>query len=229
VRRVEFARATQPGARAARRARGRRESWRQTRPAGDARRFGSRPGGTGPGLGRRHRPGVGDHCLGGDPGIGKSTLTPAGRGLAWPPSRPVIYASLARRFGGWPRSDLPCAASRRSAPRPWEWWPDTDLPSILALAAEQRAALLVIDFHSDGCSRAARGRARGAVSQLRRVHRRAGALRQSSGTAVINCRPRDQGGARSQAAPARAYWWTHVLYFEMRRPADRYRIVRCHQ
>src|SRR5256885_15762685 len=89
VRRVEFARAAHPGAHAPRRAGGRREPGGATRGGRPA--LWQRPGGAGPGLGRGIVPGS-VILLGGDPGIGKSTLLlqVAARVAA---SRPVIYAS----------------------------------------------------------------------------------------------------------------------------------------
>src|SRR5256886_9517603 len=78
--------------------------------------------------------------LGGDPGIGKSTLLlqVAARVAA---SRPVIYASGEESVAqiGLRAQRLALTAGALGVVA------DTDLASILALAAEQRAAVLVID------------------------------------------------------------------------------------
>ncbi|HJX21185.1 MAG TPA: AAA family ATPase, partial [Steroidobacteraceae bacterium] len=111
----------------------------EAQPAGDARRFGSGQAELDRVLGGGIVPGS-VILLGGDPGIGKSTLLlqVAARVAA---SRPVIYASGEESVAqvGLRAQRLALSADALAVVA------DTDLPSILALAAEQRAAVLVID------------------------------------------------------------------------------------
>src|SRR5882757_10979394 len=156
--------------------------------------------------------------LGGDPGIGKSTLLlqVAARVAA---SRPVIYASGEESVAqiGLRAQRLALTAEALGVVA------DTDLASILALAAEQRAAVLVIDSIQTVQSGSA-GAAAGAVSQLRECTAELVRFAKSSGTAVIIV-----GHVTKEGTIAGPRLLEHlvdtVLYFESE-AGSRYRIVR---
>src|SRR5580765_4699971 len=156
--------------------------------------------------------------LGGEPGIGKSTLLlqVAARVAA---SRPVIYASGEESVAqvGLRAQRLALSAEALGVVA------DTDLPSILALAAEQRAALLVIDSIQTVQSGSA-GAGAGAVSQLRECTAELVRYAKSSGTAVIIV-----GHVTKEGTIAGPRLLEHlvdtVLYFESE-AGSRYRIVR---
>src|SRR5256885_3193368 len=156
--------------------------------------------------------------LGGDPGIGKSTLLlqVAARVAA---SRPVIYASGEESVAqvGLRAQRLALRADALGVVA------DTDLGSILALAAEQRAAVLVIDSIQPVQAGGA-GAGAGAVSQLRECTGELGRYAKSSGTAVIIV-----GHLTKEGVIAGPRLLEHlvdtVLYFESE-AGSRYRIVR---
>ncbi len=157
--------------------------------------------------------------LGGDPGIGKSTLLlqvaahVAGGGA-------VLYASgeesvdqiglRARRLGVGTNESLTVVA-------------ENDLETILGLAAERRARLLVIDsiqtVQSAGVAASA-----GAVSQLRECTAELVRFAKSTGTAILII-----GHVTKEGAIAGPRMLEHlvdtVLYFESE-AGSRYRIVR---
>ena len=191
----------------------------QARPAGDARRFGSGQAELDRVLGGGIVPGS-VILLGGDPGIGKSTLLlqVAARVAA---SRPVIYASGEESVAqvGLRAQRLALSAEALGVVA------DTDLPSILALAAEQRAALLVIDsIQTVQSGSAGAGAGAGAVSQLRECTAELVRYAKSSGTAVIIV-----GHVTKEGTIAGPRLLEHlvdtVLYFESE-AGSRYRIVR---
>jgi len=189
----------------------------QARPAGDAQRFGSGQAELDRVLGGGIVPGS-VILLGGEPGIGKSTLLlqVAARVAA---SRPVIYASGEESVAqvGLRAQRLALSAEALGVVA------DTDLPSILALAAEQRAALLVIDSIQTAQSGSA-GAGAGAVSQLRECTAELVRYAKSSGTAVIIV-----GHVTKEGTIAGPRLLEHlvdtVLYFESE-AGSRYRIVR---
>src|SRR6266853_720299 len=156
-------------------------------PAGDAQRFGSGQAELDRVLGGGIVPGS-VILLGGDPGIGKSTLLlqVAARVAA---SRPVIYASGEESVAqiGLRAQRLALTAEALGVVA------DTDLASILALAAEQRAAVLVIDSIQTVQSGSA-GAAAGAVSQLRECTAELVRFAKSSGTAVSIVTVTREGG-----------------------------------
>ena len=186
-------------------------------PTGDARRFGSGQAELDRVLGGGIVPGS-VILLGGEPGIGKSTLLlqVAARVAA---SRPVIYASGEESVAqvGLRAQRLALSADALAVVA------DTDLPSILALAAEQRAAVLVIDSIQTVQSGTA-GAGAGAVSQLRECTAELVRYAKSSGTAVIIV-----GHLTKEGAIAGPRLLEHlvdtVLYFESE-AGSRYRIVR---
>src|SRR6202171_4634229 len=189
----------------------------QARPAGDARRFGSGQAELDRVLGGGIVPGS-VILLGGDPGIGKSTLLlqVAARVAA---SRPVIYASGEESVAqiGLRAQRLALSAEALGVVA------DTHLPSILALAAEQRAALLVIDSIQTVQSGSA-GAGAGAVSQLRECTAELVGYAKSSGDAVIIVRHVTKEG--TIAGPRLLeHLVDTVLYFESE-AGSRYRIVR---
>ncbi|HET9329414.1 MAG TPA: DNA repair protein RadA [Steroidobacteraceae bacterium] len=156
--------------------------------------------------------------LGGDPGIGKSTLLlQVAAHIA--ATRPVIYASgeesvaqVNLRAG---RLNLSAAALGLVA--------ETELAAILALSTERRAALLVIDSIQTVQSAAAQTAA-GAVSQLRECTAELVRHAKSTGTAVVIV-----GHVTKEGAIAGPRLLEHlvdtVLYFESE-AGSRYRIVR---
>ncbi|MBV8342265.1 MAG: DNA repair protein RadA [Gammaproteobacteria bacterium] len=156
--------------------------------------------------------------LGGDPGIGKSTLLlQVAAHVAG--SQPVLYASgeesvaqvglRAQRLG------LAAAALRVAA--------ETDLRAILALVGEAKAALLVIDSIQTVAS-GGEGAAPGAISQLRECTQELVRFAKSTGTAVVII-----GHVTKEGTIAGPRMLEHlvdtVLYFESE-AASRYRIVR---
>jgi DNA repair protein RadA/Sms len=155
--------------------------------------------------------------LGGDPGIGKSTLllqVAASVGAA----RPVLYAS-----GEESVAQVSLRAERLGlAADGLGLVAETDLAAILALAAERRAALLVID--SIQTVQSGSGAAAGAVSQLRECTAELVRFAKSSGTAVVIV-----GHVTKEGTIAGPRLLEHlvdtVLYFESE-AGSRYRIVR---
>jgi DNA repair protein RadA/Sms len=156
--------------------------------------------------------------LGGDPGIGKSTLLlqvadAIGR------SRAVLYASgeesVAQVSLRAERLSLGAAGVAVVA--------ETDLTAILALAAERRAALLVIDSIQTVQSPTA-GAPAGAVSQLRECTAELVRFAKASGTAVVIV-----GHVTKEGSIAGPRLLEHlvdtVLYFA-HEAGSRYRIVR---
>jgi len=155
--------------------------------------------------------------LGGDPGIGKSTLLLQ---LAAHVSgtQPVLYASgeesvaqvglRAQRLG------LTGAALALVA--------ETDLPAILALATQMSAAVLVID--SIQTVQAGPGAAAGAITQLRECTAELVRFAKSSGTSIIIV-----GHMTKEGTIAGPKLLEHlvdtVLYFESE-AGSRYRVVR---
>jgi DNA repair protein RadA/Sms len=156
--------------------------------------------------------------LGGDPGIGKSTLLlqVAAQVAA---ARAVLYASgeesVAQVSLRARRLALTAEALGVVA--------ETDLPSILALAAERRAALLVIDSIQT-VQAGATGAGAGAVSQLRECTAALVRFAKTSGTAVVIV-----GHLTKEGTIAGPRMLEHlvdtVLYFESE-AGSRYRIVR---
>jgi len=156
--------------------------------------------------------------LGGDPGIGKSTLLlQVAAHIA--ASHGVLYASgeeSAAQVGLRARR-LSLAAAAVSVVA------ETELAAILALAAERRAALLVIDSIQTVQSGTA-GAPAGAVSQLRECTAELVRFAKASGTAVIIV-----GHVTKEGTIAGPRLLEHlvdtVLYFE-HEAGSRYRIVR---
>jgi DNA repair protein RadA/Sms len=156
--------------------------------------------------------------LGGDPGIGKSTLllqVAASVGA----SQPVLYASgeesVAQVSLRAQRLALSAASLGLLA--------ETDLTAILAATAEQRAAVLVIDSIQTVQAGVA-GAGAGAVTQLRECTAELVRFAKSSGTAVIIV-----GHVTKEGTIAGPRLLEHlvdtVLYFESE-AGSRYRIVR---
>ena len=156
--------------------------------------------------------------LGGDPGIGKSTLLLQVAAFA-AGSRAVLYAS-----GEESVAQVSLRAQRLAlAEAALSVVAETDLGAILALAAEQRAALLVIDSIQTVQSATA-GAPAGAVSQLRECTAELVRFAKSSGTAVIIV-----GHVTKEGTIAGPRLLEHlvdtVLYFQ-HEAGSRYRIVR---
>ena len=155
--------------------------------------------------------------LGGEPGIGKSTLLlqVAAHVAA---SRPVIYASgeesVAQVGMRAQRLGVSAAALALVA--------ETELSSILAAAGERRAALLVIDSIQTVQSGA--GAAAGAVTQLRECTSELVRYAKTTGTAVVIV-----GHVTKEGTIAGPRLLEHlvdtVLYFESE-AGSRYRLVR---
>jgi len=156
--------------------------------------------------------------LGGEPGIGKSTLLLQVAG-ALAASRPVLYATgeestaqvalRARRLGGaWKQVQVVA---------------ETDLDTVIALAGAQRPALLVIDSIQT-MQLAALAGAAGAVTQLRECTAALVRFAKGSGTAVLIV-----GHVTKDGAIAGPRLLEHlvdtVLYFE-RDAGSRFRRVR---
>jgi DNA repair protein RadA/Sms len=156
--------------------------------------------------------------LGGEPGIGKSTLllqVAAHVGAA----RPVIYAS-----GEESVAQVTLRSRRLSLQAEGlSLVSETDLGAILALATEQRAALLVIDSIQTVQSGSAATLA-GAVSQLRECTAELVRFAKSSGCAVVIV-----GHVTKEGTIAGPRLLEHlvdtVLYFQSE-AGSRYRIVR---
>jgi DNA repair protein RadA/Sms len=156
--------------------------------------------------------------LGGDPGIGKSTLLLQVAAFV-AHSRAVLYAS-----GEESVSQVSLRAQRLSLGAAGvAVVAETDLPAILALAAERRAELLVIDSIQTAQSSTA-GASAGAVSQLRECTAELVRFAKASGTAVIIV-----GHVTKEGTIAGPRLLEHlvdtVLYFE-HEAGSRYRIVR---
>ncbi len=156
--------------------------------------------------------------LGGDPGIGKSTLLlqVAAQVAA---ARGVLYAS-----GEESVSQVSMRAQRLAlSAAGLGVVAETDLASILALATERCAALLVIDSIQTVQAGAA-GAGAGAVSQLRECTSALVRFAKASGTAVVIV-----GHVTKEGAIAGPRMLEHlvdtVLYFESE-AGSRYRIVR---
>jgi len=156
--------------------------------------------------------------LGGDPGIGKSTLLlqVAAHVAA---SRPVLYAS-----GEESVAQVSLRAQRLGlAAQGLGVVTETDLAPILALAAQAGAAVLVIDSIQTVQSADA-GAGAGAVSQLRECTQQLVRFAKASGTAVIII-----GHVTKEGTIAGPRMLEHlvdtVLYFESE-AGSRYRIVR---
>jgi DNA repair protein RadA/Sms len=156
--------------------------------------------------------------LGGDPGIGKSTLLLQLAAFV-AGTRAVLYAS-----GEESVAQVSLRATRLSlAAAGVGVVAATDLAAILALAAERRAALLVIDSIQTVQSATAPAAA-GAVSQLRECTAELVRFAKTSGTAVIIV-----GHVTKEGTIAGPRLLEHlvdtVLYFE-HEAGSRYRIVR---
>jgi DNA repair protein RadA/Sms len=156
--------------------------------------------------------------LGGDPGIGKSTLLLQVAAFA-AHSRGVLYAS-----GEESVSQVSLRAQRLSLGAAGVVVvAETDLAAILALATERRAELLVIDSIQTVQSSTA-GAPPGAVSQLRECTAELVRFAKASGTAVIIV-----GHVTKEGTIAGPRLLEHlvdtVLYFE-HEAGSRYRIVR---
>ena len=156
--------------------------------------------------------------LGGDPGIGKSTLL-LQVAAAVAHSRAVLYAS-----GEESVSQVSLRAQRLSLGAAGvAVVAENDLAAILALASERRAELLVIDSIQTVQSSTA-GAPAGAVSQLRECTAELVRFAKASGTAVIIV-----GHVTKEGTIAGPRLLEHlvdtVLYFE-HEAGSRYRIVR---
>jgi DNA repair protein RadA/Sms len=156
--------------------------------------------------------------LGGDPGIGKSTLL-LQVATAVGASRPALYAS-----GEESVAQVSLRAERLGlAAEGLGLVAETDLAAILALAAERRAAVLVIDSIQTAQTGSG-GAPAGAVSQLRECTAELVRFAKSSGTAVIIV-----GHVTKEGTIAGPRLLEHlvdtVLYFESE-AGSRYRIVR---
>jgi len=156
--------------------------------------------------------------LGGDPGIGKSTLLLQVAAFV-AHSRAVLYAS-----GEESVSQVSLRAQRLSLGAAGvAVVAETDLTAILALTAERRAELLVIDSIQTVQSSTA-GAPAGAVSQLRECTAELVRFAKASGTAVIIV-----GHVTKEGTIAGPRLLEHlvdtVLYFE-HEAGSRYRIVR---
>ncbi|HTV78732.1 MAG TPA: DNA repair protein RadA [Steroidobacteraceae bacterium] len=156
--------------------------------------------------------------LGGDPGIGKSTLL-LQAAAAVSADRPVLYASGEESVGQIgmraQRLQLQAAGLNLAA--------ESDLTAILGHAATQRAALLVVDsIQTLSCAEV--GASAGAVSQLRECTAALVRFAKASATAVIII-----GHVTKEGAIAGPRLLEHlvdtVLYFESE-AGSRFRIVR---
>ena len=156
--------------------------------------------------------------LGGDPGIGKSTLLlqVAAQAAA---AAPVLYAS-----GEESLAQVALRARRLGlAPGSLEILPETHLESILARATERRAALLVVDSIQTVQSGALET-APGAVSQLKECAAQLVRFAKDSATAVFLIGHVTKDGAIAGPRVLEHLVDT-VLYFESE-TASRFRIVR---
>jgi DNA repair protein RadA/Sms len=187
------------------------------RLAGEGRRLGSGQGELDRVLGGGIVPGS-VILLGGDPGIGKSTLLlQVAAHLA--ASRPVLYASGEESVAqvGLRAQRLGLAGEALTVVA------ETELGAILALAAARQAALLVVDSIQTLQSASA-ATAAGAVTQLRECTAELVRFAKSSGIAVVIV-----GHVTKDGALAGPKLLEHlvdtVLYFE-HEAGSRYRIVR---
>ena len=156
--------------------------------------------------------------LGGDPGIGKSTLL-LQVGAAVAAKHPVLYAS-----GEESAAQVALRARRLGlAAAPMQFVADNDLEAIMARSRELRAKLLVIDSIQT-VTLEALGTAAGAVTQLRECAAELVRFAKSSGTAVVLV-----GHVTKEGSIAGPRLLEHlvdtVLYFESD-AGSRYRIVR---
>jgi len=156
--------------------------------------------------------------LGGDPGIGKSTLLLQLAAFVGS-SRSVLYAS-----GEESVAQVSLRAQRLSlSAQGLGLVAETDLAAILALASERRAAVLVIDSIQTVQSGSG-GASAGAVSQMRECTAQLVRFAKSSGTAVVIV-----GHVTKEGTLAGPRLLEHlvdtVLYFESE-AGSRYRIVR---
>jgi len=156
--------------------------------------------------------------LGGDPGIGKSTLLLQVAAFVGG-SRTVLYASGEESVAQVSlRAQRLCLSADGLG-----LVAETDLAAILALAAERRAAVLVIDSIQTVQSGSG-GAGAGAVSQLRECTAELVRFAKSSGTAVVIV-----GHVTKEGTLAGPRLLEHlvdtVLYFESE-AGSRYRIVR---
>jgi DNA repair protein RadA/Sms len=156
--------------------------------------------------------------LGGDPGIGKSTLLLQVASFV-AASRPVIYASGEESVAqvGLRARRLGCAAEGLGVVT------ETDCQAVLALAAARQAALLVIDSIQTLQSATVAAGA-GAVTQLRECTAELVRYAKSGGAAIVIV-----GHVTKEGAIAGPKLLEHlvdtVLYFE-NEAGSRYRIVR---
>jgi DNA repair protein RadA/Sms len=156
--------------------------------------------------------------LGGDPGIGKSTLLLQVAAFV-AASQPVLYAS-----GEESVAQVSARAQRLAlSAQGLGLVAETDLAAILALTGQARAAVLVIDSIQTVQS-GSTGSAAGAVSQLRECTAELVRFAKGSGTAVIIV-----GHVTKEGTIAGPRLLEHlvdtVLYFESE-ASSRYRIVR---
>ncbi len=156
--------------------------------------------------------------LGGEPGIGKSTLLLQVAAHA-ARARPVVYAS-----GEESVAQVSLRYTRLGLEAPgMSLVCETDLPAILALATEQRAQLLVIDSIQTVQSGTA-GTLAGAVSQLRECTAELVRFAKTTGCAVVIV-----GHVTKEGTIAGPRLLEHlvdtVLYFQSE-AGSRYRIVR---
>ena len=157
--------------------------------------------------------------LGGDPGIGKSTLLLQVAAQVAGAGRSVLYAS-----GEESASQVALRARRLGlAASTLEMLPETHLQAVLARCAERRAALLVIDSIQTVRSGEMEASA-GAVSQLRECTAQLVRFAKSTGTAVILIGHVTKDGAIAGPRVLEHLVDT-VLYFESE-AGSRFRIVR---
>ena len=157
--------------------------------------------------------------IGGDPGIGKSTLLLQVAAHAAASGRAVLYASGEESV---PQISLRAARLGLAADR-LGLLTDTDLESVIAHARERNAALLIVDSIQTLQSASVAASA-GAVSQLRECTAELVRFAKSSGTAVVII-----GHVTKEGTIAGPRILEHlvdtVLYFESE-VASRFRVVR---
>ena len=157
--------------------------------------------------------------LGGDPGIGKSTLLLQVAAHVAAGERPVLYAT-----GEESASQVALRARRLGlAASTLEVLPETHLQGVLARAAERQAALLVVDSIQTVRSGEMESSA-GAVPQLRECTAQLVRFAKSTGTAVILIGHVTKDGAIAGPRVLEHLVDT-VLYFESE-AGSRFRIVR---
>ncbi len=157
--------------------------------------------------------------LGGDPGIGKSTLLLQVAAHVAAGARAVLYAS-----GEESASQVALRARRLGlAASPLEVLPETHLETVLKRSAERKAALLVIDSIQTVRSGEMESGA-GAVSQLRECTAQLVRFAKSTGTAAILIGHVTKDGAIAGPRVLEHLVDT-VLYFE-NEAGSRFRIVR---